>query len=148
MLRFQRGFTLTETLIATALLAVGADAAVAGLSGQLEQARIEQARQEITQIREAIELYRTRHHELPSSLTELGPNIPLDPWGHSYEYMNFDTSGTVGQRTYDGLPINSEYDLYSQGPDGRSDPNLKTETARDDIVSARDGTFVGSAADF
>ena len=81
-------------------------------------------------------------------MTELGSNIPLDPWGHSYEYMNFDTSGTVGQRTYDGLPVNSEYDLYSQGPDGRSDPNLKTETARDDIVSARDGTFVGSAADF
>lgn len=148
MLRFQQGFTLTETLVAAALLAVGADAAMAGLSGQLERARIEQARREITQIHRSIETYRARHHELPGSLTDLGSSAPLDPWGHSYEYVNFDTSGTVGQRTYDGLPINSEYDLYSRGPDGRSNPNLETETAHDDIVLARDGSFVGSAADF
>jgi general secretion pathway protein G len=54
----------------------------------------------------------------------------------------------VGQRTYEGLPINSEYDLYSRGPDGHTDMNLRTETARDDIVRARDGNFVGSAVDF
>jgi general secretion pathway protein G len=148
VLRFQQGFTLTETLIATALLAVGADAVMAGLSGQLERARIEQAKQEITQLRSAIETYRLHHHELPGSLTELRAVVPLDPWGHSYEYVNFDTSGTVGQRTYDGLPINSEYDLYSRGPNGHTDANLETETARDDIVAGRDGSFIGSAADF
>lgn len=148
MLRFQQGFTLTETLIATALLAVGADAVVGALSEHFERARIEQTRHEITQLREAIETYRSHHHELPASLTELGSSTPLDPWGHSYEYVNFDTSGTVGQRAYDGLPINSEYDLYSRGPDGHTDANLETESARDDIVTARDGGFVGSAADF
>ena len=47
ILRFQHGFTLAETLIATALLAVGADAIVGGVSGQLERTRIEQARQEM-----------------------------------------------------------------------------------------------------
>jgi len=147
-MRFQHGFTLTETLVATALLAVGADAIVGGISGRLERTRIERARQEIGQIETAIELYRTRHHELPGSLTDLGSAVPLDPWGHSYKYVNFDTSGTVGQRNYEGLPINSEYDLYSLGPDGRTDADLWTETARDDIVRARDGSFVGLARDF
>jgi len=148
-LRFQYGFTLAETLIATALLAVGADAMVDGVSGQLERMRIEQARQEIGQIQTAIEGYRTLHHELPGSLADLDSPVPtLDPWDHSYEYVNFDANGTVGQRNYNGLPVNSEYDLYSAGPDGRTDADLSSETARDDIVRARDGSFVGSAADF
>ena len=147
-LRFQHGFTLAETLIATALLAVGADAIVGGISGQLERTRIEGAKQELGQIESAIEGYRTRHHELPGSLADLGSAVPLDPWGHSYVYVNFDASGTVGQRNYDGLPINSEYDLYSLGTDGRTEADLWSETARDDVVRARDGTFVGSAGDF
>ena len=147
-LRFQHGFTLAETLLATALLAVGAEAIVGGISGQLERSRIERAKREIGQIESAIEGYRTRHHELPASLTDLGSAVPLDPWGHSYEYVNFDASGTVGQRNYEGLPINSEYDLYSPGPNGRTDANLWSETARDDVVRARDGGFVGSASDF
>src|SRR6185437_1769819 len=125
-----------------------ADAAMAGLSGQLERARIEHARREITQIHRSIEAYRARHHELPGSLTDLGSAAPLDPWGHAYEYVNFDASGTVGQKNYDGLPVNSEYDLYSAGPNGRTDDNLRSDAALDDIVRARDGGFVGSAADF
>jgi len=147
-LRFQHGFTLAEILLATALLAVGATAVVGGISGQLERTRIERAKQEIGRIESAIEDYRARHHELPSSLADLGATAPLDPWGHSYEYVNFDASGTVGQKNYNGLPVNSEYDLYSLGPDGRTDADLWSDTARDDIVRARDGSFVGSAADF
>jgi general secretion pathway protein G len=147
-MRSQHGFTLVESLFATAVLAIGVDAAVAQISTQLEQTRIERAEQEITRIARAIEVYRALHHELPGSLTDLGPGVWLDPWGHSYEYVNFDARGTVGQRTFDSLPINSEYDLYSRGADGRTDANLRTETARDDIVRARDGTYVGTAADF
>ena len=147
-LRFQHGFTLAETLIAMALLAVGADAIVGGISGQLERSRIERAKQDIGQIERTLEGYRARHHELPDSLTDLGSVVPLDPWGHSYEYVNFGASGTVGQKNYDGLPINSEYDLYSLGADGRTDADLSSENARDDIVRARDGSFVGLAADF
>jgi general secretion pathway protein G len=145
---FQHGFTIAETLIAMALLAVGADAIVGGVSAQLERTRVERAKQEIGQIESAIEGYRARHHELPGSLTELGSAVPLDPWGHSYEYANFDANGSLGQKNYDGLPINSEYDLYSRGPDGRTGADLSSETARDDIVRARDGSFVGLAADF
>jgi general secretion pathway protein G len=147
-LRRQHGFTLGETLLATALLAVGIDAVVARISAQLQQIQFEQAKQDVSRIGLEIEAYRARHHELPGSLTDLGSAPPLDPWGHPYEYVNFEARGTVGQRTFDGLPVNSEYDLYSRGPDGRTDVNLRSETARDDIVRARDGTYVGSAADF
>jgi general secretion pathway protein G len=147
-MRFQHGFTLGETLLATALLAVSVDAAVAHISTQIEQTRLERAKEAITRIGVEIEAYRARHHELPGSLTDLGSAVPLDPWGHTYEYANFDARGTVGQRTFEGLPINSDYDLYSRGADGRTDVNLRTETARDDIVRARDGAYVGPASDF
>ena len=147
-MRFQHGFTLGETLLATALLAVSADAALAQISGQIERTRIEQAKQEITRIGVEIEAYRVRHQELPGSLADLGSAAPLDPWGHTYEYVNFDARGTVGQRTFEGLPVNSDYDLYSRGADDRTDVNLRSETARDDIVRARDGAYVGPAADF
>jgi general secretion pathway protein G len=147
-MRFQQGFTLGETLLVTALLAVSVDAVVARISTQIEQTRIERAREEITHIEVEIEAYRARHHELPSSLTDLGATVPVDPWGRIYEYVNFDARGTVGQRTFEGLPINSDYDLYSRGADGRTDANLRTETARDDVVRARDGSYVGPAADF
>ncbi len=147
-LRLQQGFTLGETLLVTALLAVTADAVVARISTVIEETRIERAREEITRIEAELEAYRARHHELPSSLSDLGATVPADPWGSAYEYVNFEARGTVGQRTFEGLPINSEYDLYSRGADGRTDVNLRSETARDDVVRARDGTYVGPAADF
>src|SRR6476661_1636472 len=114
-MRSQHAFTLVECWFATAVPAIGVYAAVAQISTQLEKTRIERAKQEITRIARAIEAYRASHHELPGSLTELGPGVWLDPWGHSYEYVNFDARGTVGQRTFDSLPVNSEYDLYSRG---------------------------------
>lgn len=147
-MRLQQGFTLGETLLVTALLAFSVDAVVARISTQIEQTRIERAKDEITRIEVEIEAYRAQHHELPSSLTDLDATVPLDPWGGTYEYVNFDARGTVGQQTFDGLPINSEYDLYSRGADGRTDVNLRSETARDDVIRARDGTYVGPAADF
>ena len=46
------------------------------------------------------------------------------------------------------MPINSDYDLYSVGPDGDSSPQLHNAVSRDDVIRARDGAFVGLAEDF
>jgi general secretion pathway protein G len=147
-MRFQRGFTLAETLLGTALLAVGLDAAVELVSTRIEQSHVEQAEQDLARLQSAIEGYRAAHHDLPGSLSELGSAVPRDPWGRPYEYVSFDLKGTVGQRSLEGLPINSEYDLYSLGADGRTDANLRSETGRDDIVRGRDGSYIGPAAGF
>jgi general secretion pathway protein G len=147
-MRAQRGFTLAETLLAMALVAVGVDTVYAKITSEVEQSRIQRAAQDLTAIERVLEAYRQVHHELPATLAELGTAVPLDPWGHPYEYVNFEFSGTAGQRTFDGLPINSDYDLYSRGADGRTEANLRTEAAHDDIVRARDGAYVGPAADF
>ena len=43
------------------------------------------------------------------------------------------------------VPLNSDYDLYSMGPDGKSVPPLTAKASRDDILRANDGEFFGPA---
>ena len=45
-------------------------------------------------------------------------------------------------------PINSDYDLYSAGPDGRTRPPLQNPDSRDDVIRAADGSFYGIAEGF
>ncbi|HEY1312968.1 MAG TPA: hypothetical protein VGE92_03780 [Steroidobacteraceae bacterium] len=144
----QSGFTFAETLLTMAFLAIGAGAAVPSVAGHLEHNRVERATEDIIAIERRLESYRLKHHALPDSLEQLTPAVPLDPWGHAYEYVNFATRGLSEQRSYHNLPVNSDYDLYSRGGDGLTDLVLNADVARDDIVRAGDGDFVGLAANF
>jgi general secretion pathway protein G len=45
-------------------------------------------------------------------------------------------------------PINTDFDLYSMGPDGESRPQLNAKPSRDDIVRAANGGFFGPAEEF
>ena len=55
--------------------------------------------------------------------------------------------GSRGQarKDHDLVPINTDFDLYSQGPDGRSAPPLTAAMSRDDIVRANNGRYIGEA---
>ncbi len=46
------------------------------------------------------------------------------------------------------VPINSDYDLYSMGPDGESVEPLIAAQSHDDIVRGANGAFVGLAENF
>jgi len=46
------------------------------------------------------------------------------------------------------VPINSDYDLYSMGPDGQSNEPLTVPVSKDDIIRASDGAYVGVADNF
>ena len=45
-------------------------------------------------------------------------------------------------------PINTDFDLYSMGPDGKSTAPLTAKISQDDIIRANDGGFVGLAAHY
>ncbi len=142
------GFTLAETLLTMAFLAISAGAAVPHVASHLEQARIARAAEDIGRIEAALRAYRDQHHELPDSLEQLPLPVSLDPWGRPYEYVNFATRGLSEQRYFHNLPLNSDYDLYSRGADGLTDIALNADGAADDVVRGRDGEFVGLASDF
>ena len=44
-------------------------------------------------------------------------------------------------------PLNTDFDLYSMGPDGQTQKQLTAAKARDDIVRAGNGGFIGKAED-
>ncbi|HNS56268.1 MAG TPA: hypothetical protein PKO34_04360, partial [Smithellaceae bacterium] len=46
------------------------------------------------------------------------------------------------------VPVNSDFDLYSMGPDGVSTLALTAKNSRDDIIRANDGAYIGTAAGY
>jgi general secretion pathway protein G len=46
------------------------------------------------------------------------------------------------------VPINTDFDLYSMGKDGKSVAALTAAASRDDVVRAANGAFIGLASRF
>ena len=88
----------------------------------------------------------------PDSLEEIYNPVPLDPWGNPYQYLNILDNPAKGKgklrKDKNLVPINSDFDLYSMGPDGESASPLTASISKDDIVRGRNGDFVGLATDY
>ena len=87
---------------------------------------------------------------IPDTLQEVFGFTPLDPWGNPYQFLNIKKVKGKGKLRKDKnlVPINSDYDLYSMGPDGKSVAPLTASASQDDIVRARNGKFFGVATDY
>lgn len=146
------GFTLLELMAALAVLGVLAAIAVPLYRGQVDRANTARAVSDIGLIALEIDRYRLARDNPPDSLDQLSFKAPLDPWGRPYEFLNFaglDNSGKGKMRKDRNLvPINTEYDLYSRGPDGDTKPPLTAQPSHDDIVRANDGGYIGKADDY
>jgi general secretion pathway protein G len=143
------GFNLIELLLATALVAILAAIAVPSFRNYQKKAAVQVAVNDILYLQGAIARFQTQNWRVPASLGEIGQAAKLDPWGNPYQYLNL-TGANRGQMRKDRnlVPINSDYDLYSMGEDGRSVPPLTASPSRDDVVRAADGSFVGLASDY
>jgi len=72
-----------------------------------------------------------------------------DPWGHQYQYLNFDIVPSSQWRKDITLnPLNTDYDLWSNGKDGQYNENLSNSKSHDDIIRAHDGSYVGLAKNY
>jgi len=75
----------------------------------------------------------------------------LDPWGNNYQYLAIeDNVKAKGNERADKnlVPINSDFDLYSNGKDGVTSRQLTSQNARDDVVRANDGRYYGLASNY
>lgn len=142
------GFTLTEMLIALVLAGVITAIALPAYSRHVNRGRTAKAIADIKSIEMGLERFMTARGRYPASLAEAGITL-TDPWGRAYRYLNME-GAKVGQVRKDRSlhPLNTDYDLYSVGPDGKSATPLTAAISRDDIVRARNGSFVGPAKDY
>jgi general secretion pathway protein G len=144
-----RGFTLLELAIAVAVAGILIAIAVPRLQSYMDRSRIAQAIVEINDMSTTIRQYDVSKG-LPATLADVGFDGRVDPWNQPYEYVNLRTSpASVKARKDKNLkPLNSDFDLYSIGPDGLTAASLTNSASRDDVIRARDGAFIGTAADF
>ena len=169
----QMGLTLMELMIVVAIIGILAGIAFPFYFGQVEKARIIKANSELENLQFDITNFELNNIRLPDTLEELGSKAPLDPWGNPYRYLNFATldedpeeeipkkgkgkkkkkksSTETGDARridlYDEL-INTDYDLYSCGKDGKSAASLSEKQSEDDIVRGQEGGYIGLASGF
>jgi len=145
-----RGLTLVELTIALCIAAVLLAIGVPSYQQYRERLRIDQAKQDIMAMSAIIKNYYQDAHAYPDGLADVGLGGMRDPWGNPYGYLNLGDKNARGHARKDHslVPINTDFDLYSMGPDGRSSPPLTAKFSRDDIVRANDGAFIGVAADY
>lgn len=146
-----RGFTITELMIVVVLIALMTSVAIPMYREHVIRARVNKAIGDISSLNIRIEHFRLQNSDrIPADLAELGIDIPQDPWGQPYGYLNIRTAPNLGAVRKDGRlnPLNTDYDLYSIGEDGRSTPPLSAKHARDDIVRANNGAYIGLGKDY
>lgn len=144
------GFTLTELLVILVLIVLITSIAVPFYGQYVDRANISKAIGDLSTFEMEIERFRLNNNDqLPPSLADLPIQVPLDPWDQPYVYTDI-RGANVGAARKDGnlVPINSEFDLYSIGEDGQTAMPLNAKAARDDIVRANDGAYIGLAEDF
>jgi general secretion pathway protein G len=151
-----QGYSLVEMLIVLAIITTVAAIALPSYSGAVNKAKMVSAMGDIRRFQTNIDFYFATNGSYPDSLDEVNPEGRMDPWGQPYEYLNIaggDSKGKNGKvkgcrKDKNLVPINSDYDLYSMGPDNNSQAPLTAHASRDDIIRANNGAFIGIADNY
>lgn len=147
------GFTLIELLIVMAIISVLATIAYYKYSVFIDQTKETKAIADLKQIAQLIEEFKEAKGRYPSGLSELERGEFKDPWGNPYQYVNISEDDKKGadkqkaRRDRNQKPINTYFDLWSNGADGDYQQQVNGAKSRDDIIYAWDGSFVGLGKD-
>jgi general secretion pathway protein G len=133
--------------VAAAALIVGSFA-VPAFNGYVERARVARAVSDIGTMSLKLHRWQQDVHLLPENLAQAGI-FGVDPWGRPYVYLRAADARRAELRKDDErVPINTDFDLYSLGPDGVSAIALPAAPSRDDVVRAANGAYIGVAANY
>jgi general secretion pathway protein G len=145
-------FTLVEIMIVVAIIGTLASLAIPAVTRAVSRTQVMRAISDIRTIQMDIEMFELAEGRLPNDLDEIGRDRMRDPWDRPYVYMSFAAAGPSwkgkARKDHSLVPLNSSYDLYSMGKDGKSVSPLTAKASDDDIVRAHDGGFIGLGSDF
>lgn len=143
------GFTLVEVILVVVILGALAALGIPNLQRAVERARIVRAIGEIRALDHDINEYAVGRDAYPPTLEDIGRGTLNDPWGNPYRYLIIEgASASEVRKDRFLVPVNSDFDLYSMGADGRSRPPFTAADSQDDIVRANDGGYIGLAGDY
>ncbi len=139
-------------MFVVAIAGVLAMIAVPAYQGYVERSRMAGVVAQIRWIEDLVAAFELENRVLPGDLSAVGADRMRDTWGNPYQYLRISGPNPPkkGELRKDKnlVPINSDFDLYSMGPDGDSKMPLTAKASRDDIIRAADGAFVGVAEDY
>jgi general secretion pathway protein G len=143
------GFTIIEMMLTIFIVGILATIALSSYARHRERVQVLQAVADIGSLQPMISRYALDHNAYPDSLADIDRGTLKDPWGNAFQYVSHDDNSTTGQwrKDHNIVPVNSDYDLWSNGKDGLSSPPLTAAHSRDDIVRANNGRFIGAASD-
>jgi general secretion pathway protein G len=145
----QRGLTLLELALVVTLVGLLTAFGYNAYQRQIQRVRENQAITDINMMSIQLQRWATATFKFPETLAEAGLDTTLDPWGRPYAYLNVATAKKNDVRKDKNLhPLNTDFDLYSLGPDGDSKVPLTAKASRDDIIRANNGAYVGRAEDY
>ncbi len=145
------GFSLVELLVAITVLAALSAIAVPRFQSYRNESRNAKAIGDLHVLDSQINSFKMSNEVWPSSLSQVPQGNMLDPWGHPYRYLQIEGNGEAkGQMRKDKnlVPINSDFDLYSMGADGKTASPLTAASSHDDLVRANDGHYYGLASNY
>jgi len=143
-----KGFTMVELIVVTAVLGVLASMAIPFYNSYLEKTRNGRAMAEIRTLSTEITGFSTDNGgAYPIDLGRINRGGFKDPWNRLYQYNNFtDLAATPALKdAFDPENYNKDFDVYSLGVDGLTNPAGVDNgtTTKDDIIRTNDGSFIG-----
>jgi general secretion pathway protein G len=147
-----QGLTLVEVMIVVVIIGILSSIAIPNYFSSKEKARMAATISEIKILEELIIGYNIDHGSYPETLDDIGMKTLKDLWGNPYQYLKIEGSEKKGvgkmRKDHNLVPVNSDFDLYSKGKDGKSQTPFTAKASRDDIVRANNGRYIGPVSGY